>query len=149
MRYAILPHCTRMRCVAAHALTIGVKICLLLSGTFNKNNKDRCIAYLQSYARKDHIAVATMFADDIVLRDWKILVRGKAATLAETERNFKSADSFEITPLGLYEHGDTVAAELKIVVDGTITLNVVDVIRFNAQGQIQAIRAYLGVFGPR
>ena len=116
------------------------------------NNKDRCIAYLQSYARKDHIAVATMFADDIVLRDWKILVRGKAATLAETERNFKSANSFEITPLGLYEYGDTVAAELKIVVDGTITLNVVDVIRFNAQGQIQANRAYLGdsgVLGPR
>ena len=138
-----------MRCVAAHALTIGVKICLLLSGIFNMNNKDRCIAYLQSYARKDHIAVATMFADDIVLRDWKILVRGKAATLAETERNFKSADSIEITPLGLYEYGDTVAAELKIIVDGTITLNVVDVIRFNAQGQNQAIRAYLGVFGPR
>ena len=108
------------------------------------NNRDRCLAYLRSYAKRNISEVAAMFADDIVLRDWKILVRGKAATLAETERNFKSADSFEITPLGLYEYGDTVAAELKIVVDGTITLNVVDVIRFNPPGQIQAIRAYLG-----
>lgn len=96
---------------------------------------------MRSDANKNIGVVAAMFADDVVLRDWKTLVRGKAAALAEAEKNFRSARIIEITPLGLYEQDDTVAAELRIVVDGTITLHVVDVIRFNAQGNIQAIRA--------
>ena len=46
--------------------------------------------------------------------------------------------------ISIYENQSTVSAELRIVVDGSIELYVVNVIDFNAQDQIQAIRAYLG-----
>lgn len=36
------------------------------------------------------------------------------------------------------------AGELRIVVDGTIEMYVVDVISFDSNGKIKSIRAYLG-----
>ena len=66
------------------------------------------------------------------------------ASSAIEAKNFASAGSMEIEVLGLYPAGDTVAAELRIVIDGTVELRVVDVVSFDASGKITAIRAYLG-----
>ena len=85
-----------------------------------------------------------MFSDDIVLRDWKIRVSGKKLALEETRKNFEAADSIGIEVLSTYGNENTVAAELKITVDNTEDLYVVDVITFNSEGQIESIRAYLG-----
>lgn len=85
-----------------------------------------------------------MFSEDIVLRDWKISVSGKAKALEETRKNFQSATSIEIEVLATYENQNTVAAELKITVDKTEKLYVVDVITFDSKGQIASIRAYKG-----
>ncbi len=108
------------------------------------SNRQRCLDYLRCYAQKDLVAITAMFAEDVSLRDWNIAVRGKAAVLAETARNFADARSIEIHPLGIFENQDSVAAELRIVVDGSIELHVVDVIDFDADGKIRGIRAYLG-----
>jgi steroid delta-isomerase len=102
------------------------------------------LSYLQHYAAKDLNAVAAMLADDVKLRDWNLSVVGKAAAVAETAKNFAAATSIAIEVLGVYENQNTVSGELQIVVDGSTELYVVDVIDFNAHGQIQAIRAYLG-----
>ena len=107
-------------------------------------NKDRCLDYLQKYAEKDISAMTKMFADDITLRDWKIRVKGKENALSETRKNFDAASALEIQVLATYESPKTVAAELKIMVNGTEELFVVDVITFNASGEIESIRAYLG-----
>ena len=109
-----------------------------------KTNKELCLYYLQKYAEKDINAMKEIFADDIVLRDWKIRVVGKENALSETRKNFEAADSLEIEVLATYENNNTVAAELKITVDQTEELYVVDVISFNADRKIEAIRAYLG-----
>lgn len=85
-----------------------------------------------------------MFADDIILRDWKIYVKGKPNAVSETRKNFESADTIEIEVLATYENEHTVAAELKIIVDSQEELYVVDVITLNSEGKIQSIRAYLG-----
>lgn len=85
-----------------------------------------------------------LFAENITLRDWKIYVEGKEKALEETKKNFESAMSIEIDVLNTYESKETVVAELKITVDSTEILFVVDVITFNQKGQIQSIRAYLG-----
>lgn len=106
--------------------------------------REICLDYLRRYAEKDIGAMNELFADDIVLRDWKIRVEGKEKAMQETQKNFKAAETIEINVLATYENEDTVAAELKIVVDGTEELYVVDVIRFNAEAKIQAIRAYKG-----
>jgi ketosteroid isomerase-like protein len=108
------------------------------------SNKEHFLAYLRHYSQRDLAQVSGMFADDVTLRDWNISVVGKAAAVAETQRNFESARSIEIQASGVYEAGDTVAGELRIVVDGNTELYVVDVISFDPDGKIKSIRAYLG-----
>jgi len=107
-------------------------------------HRDRFLAYLRAYEAMDIERVAGMLADDVSLRDWKIAVRGKAAAVAETRANFAASRSIAIEPLRLYEGGASVAGELRIVVDEHIELFVVDVLDFDPQGRIVAIRAFLG-----
>lgn len=102
------------------------------------------LLYLSKYAEKDLKSIDNLFSEDIVLRDWKIRVVGKKNALDETRKNFESANSIEIEVLSIYENAETVAAELKITVDGSEELFVVDVITINADGKINSIRAYLG-----
>ena len=106
--------------------------------------RERFSAYLAAYAAKDLEKISDMFAADITLRDWKISVSGKDAALAETQKNFRAARSIAIEILATYESVSAIAGELRIVVDTSEVLYVVDVVSFNAQGEIEAIRAYLG-----
>lgn len=107
-------------------------------------NKELSLYYLESYAKKDLKSVAQLFADDIILRDWKIRVVGKEQALFETEKNFKAAQSLTIDVLSTYENNNSIAAELKIVVNETEELFVVDILTFNDEGKITSIRAFLG-----
>lgn len=100
--------------------------------------------YLQAYLRKDLITIRELFSEDIQLSDWKISVTGRDAAIAETAKNFSAARTIEIETYGMYTNGDTVAAELRIVVDGEVELRVVDVVSFDAAGRIKQVRAYLG-----
>ena len=106
--------------------------------------RDQFLAYLEAYSAKDLERVADMFTDEIALRDWKISVTGKQSAVAETAKNFDAANSIEISVTGTYESSDTVAGELKITVDETEVLHVVDVVSFDNAGRIRSIRAYLG-----
>lgn len=108
------------------------------------SNKELCLYYLRKYAEKDLRAMEKLFAENIILRDWKIRVLGIEKALAETQKNFETAESIVIEVLSTYENIDTVAAELKILVDESEELNVVDVITFNIDGKIKSIRAYKG-----
>ena len=108
------------------------------------SNKEICLTYLKKYAEKDLDAIRIMFCEDITLRDWKISVEGKEDAISETRKNFEASNSIEIDVLATYEDQDTVAAELKIIVDQQEILYVVDVITFDADGKIKSIRAYLG-----
>lgn len=101
-------------------------------------------AYLHSYAEKDLEAIANMLAEEAHLRDWNISVFGKADVLRETAKNFSDAETIEIQILDIYENANSVAGELRIVVDGSINLYVVDVVTFNSQGKVTAIRSYKG-----
>jgi len=100
--------------------------------------------YLQLYAARDLDAIADLFADQIRLRDWKISVAGKAAALAETRHNFERVNSLQIEVLSLFESADGVAGELRILIDGQEELHVLDVLRFDADGKIAEIHAYVG-----
>lgn len=108
------------------------------------NRVDLFRTCLRYYANKNLEAISAMYADDIHLRDWNISVRGKAAAVRETARNFADAESLEIRILALYENADSVVGEVHITVNGTIELYVVDIMTFDASGQISAIRSYKG-----
>ena len=105
---------------------------------------DVFIQYLSAYEQKDLERVSDMFADNISLRDWKISVKGKRLAVDETRKNFENADSIEIDVLSTMANEKMVSSELKIVVDKSETLFVVDVLTFNENGKITAIHAYLG-----
>ncbi|WP_431122283.1 nuclear transport factor 2 family protein [Flagellimonas flava] len=109
-----------------------------------KSKKALCLDYLEKYAEKDLESIKAMFSENIVLRDWKIRVEGKEKAIDETRKNFKAADSIAIDVLSVYENKDTVAAELKITVNTTEELYVVDVITLDSHQKIKSIRAYLG-----
>lgn len=107
-------------------------------------NRDRLMAYLQAYEAQDIEAISAMLSDQVSLRDWDICVQGKDAALKETQKNFAAVQRLKIVPLAVYESEDAVAAELQILIDGRVDLRVVDVVEFDAQGAIRAIRAYKG-----
>ena len=106
--------------------------------------KELAISYLRMYASKNLVAIEPMFDNNIILRDWKIRVIGKDRALEETHKNFDAVDTLDIEVLHIYSNNDTVAAELKIVIDKIEELYVVDVITFNEEGKITSIRAYKG-----
>jgi SnoaL-like domain len=108
------------------------------------NKRDAFLRYLTCYAAKDLAGISAMLADGCALRDWNISVRGRHAVEAETRRNFATARTINIQVLSLFEGPDLVAGELKILVDETVELYVVDVLEFDAALRISAIRAFKG-----
>ena len=108
------------------------------------NFVDRFRHFLACYARKDLAAISRMLAEGVTLRDWDISVQGRADVERATSDNFAAAHSIDIEVLAVYESAGAVAGELRILVDGKIELFVVDVIQFDAQGQVTAIRSYKG-----
>ena len=108
------------------------------------SNTERFASYIAAYARKDLAAIDSMLAPEVHLRDWNLNVHGKDAALAETAKNFTAARMIEIEVLALYQAESAVAGELRIVVNQSNELHVVDVITFGSEGKILSIRAYLG-----
>lgn len=100
--------------------------------------------YLEKYAEKDIWSISKLFADNILLRDWKINVKGKPCAINETQKNFLSVETLQIDVLDYYENQDTIALELKITIDHKEELYVMDVIKVNSEGKISSIKAFLG-----
>ncbi|MBB5205109.1 ketosteroid isomerase-like protein [Inhella inkyongensis] len=110
-----------------------------------QRHKQALMAYLKAYAAKNLGAIEMMFAEDISLCDWNLAVQGKAAALAETQKNFDAVRELQIEVLAVHESAEAVAAELLIRVDRQHELRVVDVLGFDDQGLIRSIRAYKGL----
>ena len=105
---------------------------------------DVLAAFLKAYEAKDINAIALMLADDVHLQDWNLTAQGKPAVLAETRKNFLDAQQLQIEVRQLYGAERCAAAQLRITVNRTVELEVVDTIVLNADGQVCAIRAYKG-----
>lgn len=100
--------------------------------------------YLHHYADRNLEAISTMLTEEVHLRDWNLSVFGRLEVLRETARNFTEAKTIEINILAVFESQDMVAGELHITVDKKIDLYVVDVLTFDLDGKISAIRSYKG-----
>ena len=99
--------------------------------------------YFETFSRKDLDGLAGMFSDTAELRDWTGAASGKSDVLAANKNIFDSVDTITVTPTALYEDGNTVAAEIEVLINGEEKLLVVDVITFD-NGKITAVRAYKG-----
>ncbi len=102
------------------------------------------IAYLRAYEAKDLSAIEAMLSEDVRLQDWNLVAEGRSRVVEETRKNFESAQSLKIDVVRLYESESHASAELKIVVNGVVVLDVVDSVSFTSTGAISAIRAYKG-----
>ena len=101
--------------------------------------------YFDTFSNKDLPRLEELFSDNVTLRDWEIQAEGKRDVLAANGKIFNAVTDIHVTPLKLYEDGNTVIAELEIVIDNTSApLKVVDVIVFDGSNCICAIRAYRG-----
>lgn len=100
--------------------------------------------FLERYAAKDLDALLALLAPDVTLRDWNQAVRGRSGVEAFLRQNFADAETLAIEVLALHASADSVAGEIRILVDGCIELFAVDVIQFAADGRIRAIRSYKG-----
>lgn len=78
--------------------------------TSELSHQEICLLYLKKYEEKDLDSIEGMFAEDIVLRDWKIRVEGKENAISETHKNFHNADTIAIEVLAMYENKHTVAS---------------------------------------
>ena len=100
--------------------------------------------FLLAYEAKDIDAIAQMLTDNVRLQDWNLVAQGKDAVLAETRKNFLDAEQLQIEVRQFYAGENCAAARLKIVVNRSIELEVVDTIEVNRDGLIGSIRAYKG-----
>ena len=100
--------------------------------------------FLKAYEAKDIGTIASMLAENVRLQDWNLTAQGKDAVLAETRKNFLDAEQLQLEVRQFYEGKSCAAAQLKIVVNRTIELEVVDAIELNADGKVCSIRAYKG-----
>ena len=106
--------------------------------------KSLCLEYFETFSRKDLDGLEVMFTGDVTLRDWEISATGIDEVLAANKKIFDNVEYIHVMPLHLYQDGNTVAAELSIVVSGAVHLSVVDIITFNDAGKIVSVRAYKG-----
>lgn len=101
--------------------------------------------YFDTFSNMDLPKLEELFSDNVTLRDWEIQAEGKRDVLAANEKIFNAVTNIHVDPLKLYEDGNTVIAELRISVDsGKERFLVVDIIDFDNEKKISAIRAYKG-----
>jgi SnoaL-like domain len=106
--------------------------------------KELSLKYFQAFAEKDISSLRGMLAPAVSLRDWNIDANGLEAVLAVNLNIFKTVEAIAVTPINVFLEGNTVVAELNIEIDGAKPLKVVDILVFDQDGKICAIRAYKG-----
>jgi ketosteroid isomerase-like protein len=105
--------------------------------------KQLATQYFETFSNKDLDNLANMFTEDVTLRDWTKSANGKVGMLAAIKDLFDAVNTITATPVALYEEGDTVIAELVILVNDNESLLVVDVIKFQGN-KISSVIAYRG-----
>ena len=108
------------------------------------NIKSLTSSYFKFFSNKDISSLRTMFDNQIYLRDWEIEAIGIKNVIEANEKIFKSVESIKVTPVNLYVNGNTVLAEINILINNNEEIKVVDIIEFNENSKIANIRAFKG-----
>jgi hypothetical protein len=109
-----------------------------------KELKLQAIQYFESFSCKDLGLIEGILSSEVILKDWDICAEGKQDVLSATKSIFDSVDTINVKPINIYCDKNIVIAELKIIVNNSITEFVVDIITFDVNNKIVSIRAYKG-----
>ena len=100
--------------------------------------------YFETFSKKDSQGLKNLFSEDVSLRDWEIQANGKKDVLAANQKIFDGVKSIQVNPVSMYQEGNTVLSELEILIDQTTKLLVLDIIDFDTNHKIKAVRAFKG-----
>jgi hypothetical protein len=100
------------------------------------------LLYLKSFAEKDIGSLEVLFSDTISLADWDGQLIGKDNIIEFNKKVFASINNISIDIVKVAVGQNTVMAELRITLNNSTTLNVVDVIEFDDENKIQSIKAF-------
>ena len=101
--------------------------------------------YLDAYQNKDLETIANLISPNVELTDWNKGGMGRDYFLAETKANFESQEAIEIDIIRVFELSRTVAFQLRIKVDHSEVLEVIDVLEFDSDNLITKLQAYKGL----
>jgi hypothetical protein len=106
--------------------------------------KITAIKYFDAFGKKDISAIRDILDNNVKLRDWEMNASGIDSVLAATAKIFCSAEVISIKIINILQHQTFVVAELDITINNINSIHVVDIIEFNSNGKIGAIRAFKG-----
>ena len=104
------------------------------------------VAYFDAFSAKDLERLEKLYAKNVYLRDWEDTHVGLSAVLGANKELFENVDAIVIRPIVLHFDTDdlTISAEIEIMISGMEPFLVVDILEFNSDSKIIAIRAYKG-----
>tara|TARA_R100000008_G_C3515111_1_gene130893 strand:+ start:362 stop:694 length:333 start_codon:yes stop_codon:yes gene_type:complete len=101
--------------------------------------------YFNIFSNKDVVGLRGLLAEDVYLRDWELAENGIENVVKANQNIFDAVDTISIIPIEICQTGNMTVSEMEIYINGREqVLNVVDVIEFNSDGKICAVRAYKG-----
>ena len=109
-----------------------------------ENIKDTALSYFKTFSEKNIDGLREMFDDNVILRDWDIDKKGIENVLKANLNIFQNVKTINAIPQNIISENNFVFAELKIVVNDSDELKVVDLIEFNKKGKIISIKAFKG-----
>ena len=98
--------------------------------------------YFDLFSNKDLKNLGKLFSKNISLIDWDINVSGKKNVIEAISNIFSSVDSIIIEEKNIYKNDNIALCEIKIVINKTQILKVIDIIKFNNKNEIIEISAY-------
>lgn len=107
-----------------------------------KNNITLALDYFKAFSGKNIQLLTEMFDAGAVLIDWEVDITGVNNILSFNKKLFDSVDNLEVRVDKIAQVGNTVLAEIEVVVNRKNIVEVVDVITFNDKKRIIKIKAY-------
>ena len=100
--------------------------------------------YFHNFNNKNLKKLSNMFSEDIILRDWNIIGKGKQEVLQINKNIFSDVPDINVNVLKLYQNDNSVVADLLINLSKKENIYVVDILDFNNSNLITNIRAFKG-----
>jgi hypothetical protein len=108
------------------------------------NNIDTIKKYFVNFENKNLEGLKRLFSDDVTLSDWNISAKGLHDVMNANSNIFNSVSSIKIIQNTTYQdkNNKKFACDISIVINGSETLDVVDLIEFDGNGKIKRVNAY-------
>jgi len=98
--------------------------------------------YFDLFSNKDIQNLKKLFAEDIILKDWEIEVKGIKEVVKANEKIFNSVETIVVTPIDIYQDNFILVCVIDITINDTEKLKVIDILKFDENKKIKEISAF-------